>query len=228
MNRSEINAALIWAEGLLKEAKLALPPFANWDIETWKANYEKASVIRRTMLGWDITDFGMEDFASVGAVLFTIRNGIVNEPGVGAPYAEKCIVMREGQRLPCHYHAVKTEDIINRGGGMMYMRLFNSKADGSVDTETDVEVYIDDMLVRVGAGEEFLVGTGSSVRLTPGMFHIFGAKEGYGPLIVGEVSSVNDDNTDNYFSENVKRFADIVEDEPAYRPLCAEYEVLCK
>ena len=60
------------------------------------------------------------------------------------------------------------------------------------------------------------------------MFHIFGAKEGYGPLIVGEVSSVNDDNTDNYFSENVKRFADIVEDEPAYRPLCAEYEVLCK
>ena len=64
------------------------------------------------------------------------------------------------------------------------------------------------------------------MRLTPYMYHIFGAKEGYGPLVAGEVSSINDDNTDNYFSEPVKRFADIEEDEPIYRPLCGEYEAL--
>jgi len=60
------------------------------------------------------------------------------------------------------------------------------------------------------------------------MYHIFGAKEGYGPLIVGEVSAVNDDNTDNYFSEPTARFADIEEDEAILYPLCNEYDVLDK
>lgn len=178
------------------------------------------------MLGWDITDFGMGDFARVGAVLYTLRNGVVGRPGFGAPYAEKYIVLAEGQRLPCHYHAVKTEDIINRCGGQMAMRLYNRKPDGGVDESSDVTVFLDDMPRTVHAGEEFLIAPGSSVRLTPYMYHIFGAKEGYGPLVAGEVSSINDDNTDNYFSEPVKRFADIEEDEPIYRPLCGEYEAL--
>ena len=41
---------------------------------------------------------------------------------------------------------------------------------------------------------------------------------------MGEVSAVNDDTTDNYFAEPVARFADIVEDEPIYHPLCNEYD----
>ena len=44
-----------------------------------------------------------------------------------------------------------------------------------------------------------------------------------GELIAGEVSKVNDDNTDNYFLEETFRFSEIVEDEAILHPLCNEY-----
>ena len=50
---------------------------------------------------------------------------------------------------------------------------------------------------------------------------MFGAKNG--DLIAGEVSSINDDQTDNFFAEPVSRFADIVEDEKPIHLLCNEY-----
>ena len=56
------------------------------------------------------------------------------------------------------------------------------------------------------------------------MYHIIAAKNG--ALIAGEVSSVNDDKTDNYFAEPVSRFADIEEDEAPLYPLCNEYDKL--
>ena len=40
---------------------------------------------------------------------------------------------------------------------------------------------------------------------------------------LGEVSRVNDDNTDNYFLEPTYRFAEIEEDEAILHPLCNEY-----
>ena len=64
----------------------------------------------------------------------------------------------------------------------------------------------------VAAGELFDVLPGQSVRLVPGMYHVFGAKTG-ALLICGEVSSVNDDRTDNYFTE-LSAFCQIEEDEP--------------
>ena len=160
------------------------------------------------------------------AVLFTVRNGSLTEPGVGSPYAEKYILLREGQRLPSHYHASKTEDIINRNGGVMSMYLYNKLPDGGVDYDSEVDVWSDGLKLTVKPGEELLVTRGNSVRLTPYMYHVFGAKAGEGDLVVGEVSAVNDDNTDNYFSEPVSRFADIEEDEPIYHPLCNEYDKL--
>ncbi|MBC5648011.1 D-lyxose/D-mannose family sugar isomerase [Christensenella tenuis] len=223
MKRSEIQKEIKWAGELLKKHCFYLPEFAEWTLGEWKKNAEKIDVIRATMRGWDITDYGMGDFKTVGSVLFTLRNGVVGR-NIGTPYAEKVIPLHEGQRLPMHFHAVKTEDIINRGGGMMYMKLYNALPDGEPDREGHVNVSVDGILKTIGAGEEFLVGPGSSVSLTPRMYHIFGAKQGYGDLIVGEVSSVNDDNTDNYFYEKVSRFAEIEEDEELVYPLCNEYE----
>ena len=228
MKRSEINMAIRWAEAQLSIANITLPRFAYWSMDQWRAHRDQLDTIRTVMQGWDITDFGSGDFPRIGAVLFTVRNGSLTQPGVGSPYAEKYILLREGQRLPNHYHASKTEDIINRGGGVMQMRLFNKLPDGSVDTVSDVDVWSDGLKMTVKAGEPFDVTRGNSVRLTPFMYHIFGAKEGCGPLIVGEVSAVNDDTTDNYFAEPVARFADIVEDEPIYHPLCNEYDKLWK
>ncbi|MBR3504405.1 MAG: D-lyxose/D-mannose family sugar isomerase [Clostridia bacterium] len=226
MKRSEINAALRWAEALLEKSNIRLPRFAYWSMDEWRAHRDGLSSIRTVMQGWDITDFGSGDFPRIGAVLFTVRNGSLTAPGVGSPYAEKYILLREGQRLPNHYHASKTEDIINRSGGVMSMRLYNRLPDGGVDYESDVEVWSDGLKLTVKSGEAFDVARGDSVRLTPFMYHIFGAKEGAGDLVVGEVSAVNDDNTDNYFAEPVSRFADIEEDEPIYHPLCNEYDKL--
>lgn len=221
MKRSEINGYIKWAKALLEEYRFPLPRFSSWSMETWKENKDNCAEIFETLLGWDITDFGSGDFDSIGAVLYTVRNGVLGRPGVGSPYAEKLILLKKGQRLPNHYHAMKTEDIINRGGGRIFMKLFNKLPDGSVDLENDVKVYSDGILKTVRAGEEFYVEPGDSIRLTPYIYHIFGAKDA--DVIVGEVSSINDDHTDNYFAEKTARFPDVCEDEPILHPLVGDY-----
>ena len=226
MKRSEVNGYLRWAVALMDQYQFRLPRFAYWSMEEWQANREKIGTLRTVMQGWDITDFGSGKFEQIGAVLYTVRNGKLDQPGVGSPYAEKYLLMKEGQRLPIHYHASKTEDIINRGGGVMSICLYNCKEDGAVDYDSDVTYSSDGIFYTVKAGEEVLITTGNSIRLTPYMYHTFGAKEGCGDLIVGEVSAVNDDNTDNYFAEPVSRFAEIEEDEPILYPLCNEYHIL--
>lgn len=222
MKRSEINRAITWAKELLSKNNIRLPRTAYWDMDKWAENKDAIDTIRRVMLGWDITDFGTGKFDEIGAVLYTVRNGDMNDPSLGVPYCEKYIVMQEGQRLPKHYHVYKTEDIINRAGGVLAVWLWNTDADGR-ELDSDVKVYMDGIECRFKAGEEILVYPGDSISLTPHMAHIFGPKQGCGPLIVGEVSKVNDDNADNYFLEPTARFAEIEEDEALLHPLCNEY-----
>lgn len=225
MKRSEINAAVKWADELLKKNNIRLPLYAYWDMETWKAHRTELDTVKKVMLGWDITDFGTGDFSTVGAVLYTVRNGDMNDANVGVPYCEKYIVMKEGQRLPKHYHVFKTEDIINRANGVLAVYLWNTNEAGE-QLDTDVHVFMDGIECVFKAGEEILVYPGNSISLKPHIAHIFGPKPGMGDLVVGEVSKVNDDNTDNYFLEPTARFADIEEDEPALHPLCNEYHIL--
>lgn len=222
MKRSEINRAIILAKELLSKNNIHLPRTAYWDMDKWAENKDAIDTIRRVMLGWDITDFGTGKFDEIGAVLYTVRNGDMNDPALGVPYCEKYIVMQEGQRLPKHYHVYKTEDIINRAGGVLAVWLWNTDAEGR-ELDSDVKVYMDGIECCFKAGEEILVYPGDSISLPPHMAHIFGPKPGCGPLIVGEVSKVNDDNTDNYFLEPTARFAEIEEDEALLHPLCNEY-----
>lgn len=225
MKRSEINRALTWAKELLQKNNIRLPHYAYWDMDKWAENKDRLDTIRRVMLGWDITDFGTNNFDEIGAVLYTVRNGDMNDAAVGVPYCEKYILMKEGQRLPKHYHVFKTEDIVNRAGGVLAVYLWNTDEQGR-QLDTDVKVFMDGVEQTFRAGEEILVYPGDSISLTPHMAHIFGPKEGYGELIVGEVSKVNDDNTDNYFLEPTARFAEIEEDEGVLHPLCNEYAKL--
>ena len=51
-----------------------------------------------------------------------------------------------------HRHIVKAEDIINRGGGTLVLELFNSDADGSIASKTEVEVRPTGASVRQPAG----------------------------------------------------------------------------
>lgn len=225
MKRSEINNAISMAKERLKEFKITLPCFAYWSEEEWKANQDKISTLRERMLGWDVSDFGSGDFNKVGATLFTVRNGDKTDKAMKMPYAEKYIVLsdRTEQQIPLHYHIDKTEDIINRGGGIMVLELYNKAQDGGLDTKTSVEVYMDSIKYTFAPGEKIEVLPGNSITLTPYLYHRFYAKKDEGLLIVGEVSKVNDDNCDNVFYEPSERFCEIEEDEPKLHPLVNEY-----
>ena len=224
MKRSDIEKSIGLAKDFLSERRFYLPEFAYWSLDDWRANRGRTALIKRLMLGWDVTDYGMGNFPETGSILFTIRNGIHDDANAGTPYAEKVIIICDGQRLPMHYHASKTEDIINRGGGKLFMKLYNALPDGRPDFEKGVAVYRDGILYETPAGAEFLIEPGSSISLTPRLYHIFGAKKGFGCVLAGEVSSINDDRTDNYYYEEIARFSDIDEDVPACVPLCNEYD----
>ena len=73
----------------------------------------------------------------------------------------------------------------------------------------------------VPAGGKVILGPGESITLEPLVYHQFRALEK--PVLVGEVSTVNDDANDNFFLEPVGRFPQIEEDEPPYRLLVTDY-----
>ncbi len=227
MKRSEINSAIEYAIEKFKENKIALPPFAYWKPEQWRKMAGGARRIILAGMGWDVTDLGRGKFKEIGAVLFTVRNGVpgAGNQGVstGVPYCEKYIVLMDGQCLSLHMHWSKTEDIINRAGGVLMMELYNSTEDEEVDRSSSVTFVCDGLQRQIGAGEPFELLAGESITLAPGLYHRFWAKKGEGCLICGEVSSVNDDNADNRFAEQYSRFSQILEDEEPRWLLCNEY-----
>ena len=220
MKRSVVNANILWAKELLTRYGISLPEFANWGPEEWIAHKGELDTIRRVYLGWDVKDYSEE----MGSVLFTIRNGRYDDPSVGVPYCEKVILFRDGKRLPLHYHKSKTEDIINRAGGTMQIRLYATDARGKL-TDAPISVYQDGILHTYQPGELVFIEPGGSITLEPGVAHTFGPKPG-SDLIVGEVSKINDDFTDNYRFEKIPAPCPVEEDAPMLHPLCTEYEVL--
>ena len=228
MKRSQINNALKWANQLLDKHGFKLPEYAYWTVDEWRKNKARLDTVRAVMLGWDVTDYGLDDYDNVGGVLYTIRNGDLNDKSLGALYAEKFILLWPGQKLPTHFHTMKTEDIINKAGGVLWLKLYNAKNNDDIDYETDVNAYMDGIRHTFKAGELVKVYPGQSITLTPRMYHTFGALEGEGDLIVGEVSSINDDNTDNHFNPSLPRFSQVEEDEEILLPLCNEYDRILK
>lgn len=225
MKRSEINAAIRWAENLCQEHHITLPDFARFAPDKSVFLDPSRTNLVKTMLGWDVTDFGSGDFTREGAVLFTVRNGSVHEAGVGTPYAEKYIFLKDGkeQEIPLHYHVEKTEDIINRAGGVFCCQLAARGEDGKPDFTKGVRVLRDGTYYDAAPGEIIEITTGNSITLEPGVYHRFFAKTGCGDLLIGEVSKINDDNTDNVFAKVSDRFCAVIEDEPRYRLLVNEY-----
>jgi len=221
MKRSEINAIIKKFEKLLEEHCFVLPPFLSFTPEDWETKGHEYDEIRDNMLGWDVTDYGEGDFNRLGLALITLRNGSVHNPKYDKPYAEKIMMCDEGQVCPMHFHWEKMEDIINRGGNDVIITLYNSTKDGDF-TDTDVEVLQDGRRYKVPAGSQVVLKPGESLTLYPRLYHEFTAPPG-GPVLIGEVSTCNDDNKDNCFKEALGRFPSIEEDEPPYRLLCNEY-----
>ena len=132
------------------------------------------------------------------------------------------MISRRDQLSPMHRHFVKAEDIINRGGARLILELFASAADGSIDRAAPVDLRVDGCLRRVGAGGRLVLEPGSSVTLMPGTWHAFWGEGG--DVLVGEVSTVNDDLTDNDFAQPIGRFATIEEDEDPLYLLVSDYD----
>jgi len=223
MKRSEINKLQGEAVDFFQNQNFFLPKWALWSKETWQVKYDSATEIVEKKLGWDITDFGLGNFEKYGLLLFTIRNGKYGAENT-KPYAEKIMIVREAQVTPWHFHWVKTEDIINRSGGNLIIELCNATEDEQL-AETPVQVQIDGIDHVINPGEKVKLEPGESITLPPYLYHSFYGEPGKGPVMVGEVSSVNEDEKDNRFLENLGRFPEILEDEPVLYYLCNEYPI---
>jgi len=221
MLRSQINHLLMDAAGYFEHQAVRLPPFAFWSPDDWAVKSSEVEEIVVCRLGWDVTDFGLGDFYRYGLLLFTIRNGNPNA-GYRKSYAEKLMIAEAGQEHQMHYHARKMEDIINRAGGKLAIRVFNADAENGLEN-SPVNLSVDGVSRQVQAGEVLLLEPGESITLPPRCFHKFWAEEKR--VLLGEVSMVNDDETDNIFYQpfGTGRFPQIEEDELPLYPLCTEY-----
>ena len=133
MKRSEINAAAAEAREFFAEHQFYLPVWVDWSLQEWKNAGVECDEIRNNSLGWDVTDFGKGDFNKEGLTLITIRNG--NAKLDNKVYCEKIMYVKENQVTPIHFHWKKMEDIINRGGGELCMKLWKANENEEITQE---------------------------------------------------------------------------------------------
>jgi D-lyxose ketol-isomerase len=222
MKRSEINSIMQDADQFIHQRGFYLPPFAYWTPADWRTKGDEAREIVDNQLGWDITDFGLGRYKADGLFLFTVRNGSQAEMRArkGRVYCEKLMVVGVDQVTPMHCHWNKIEDIINRGGGKLLIQVYNAtEQDGLADTP--VIASLDGVKRQFKPGDIVNLAPGESITFPPRLYHKFwGAEE---RVLVGEVSLVNDDHTDNCFHEPVGRFSTIEEDVEPLHLLVGDY-----
>ncbi len=149
---------------------------------------------------WDVTDFGLGDWRKFGLVLINLAE----EP----EYCEKLMYAKAGMVTPAHTHIVKKEDIICRWGTLR-VQLWQGEPD---ICEEAVTVQVNGEMQSYGSGAAFDLQAGERVTLVPGVYHSFWAVSE--ECIIGEVSTANDDLTDNIFHDpGIGRFSTIDEDE---------------
>lgn len=229
LNRSTINQSIAVAKTVFNYFGFHMPPWSDWPYQQWEQAGPEYDEVRDCMLGWDVTDFGLGDFSRIGRTLFTMRNGKHNDARYPRPYAEKLILDPENQRAPAHFHVSKREDIICRAGGSIIIRMTSVDGENQPSTQPVIS-SVDGRRIELGFKETVRLTPGMSITIPPRTVHQFWSEKGSGLLIdgigytvSGEVSSVCDDLTDNYFLEATTRFPRINEDEAPRWRLCNEY-----
>ena len=153
---------------------------------------------------WDVTDFGLGDFDNIGLTLVNLTE----QP----EYCEKIMYVKHRQVTPTHYHASKKEDIICRWGKLAV------QLEGDSDT---IRLQINGEKTDVPVGKPLILSAGERITMEPGVRHSFWAESEY--AIVGEVSTANDEQHDNFFDNpDIGRFSEIEEDEPAIVKLVSD------
>ncbi len=222
MRRSFINARVDEMQALCEKHGVALPAFARWGEKDFRAAPDASAFIAARGLGWNVVEFRPGAFATDGLTLFTLRMGDWRdlETKRGRLYAEKAIMSLDGQRAPHHYHVVKTEDIVNRGGARFVVELFKVDSLGE-PTKERFRVVKDVSVLDLGAGDQVRLEPGESLTLEPYVAHAFWAEGG--TALAGEVSLANDDRTDNYFLPPLAPPGPIEEDAPKRRVTVRDY-----
>ena len=223
MKRSTINAIMAEAPDQIRRHGCVLPPIAHWTPDEFRHRAAAARHVIDARCGWDITDYGAGRFDQMGLFLFTLRNGLLGDlrRGGGMCYAEKLLISRQDQLSPMHTHVIKAEDIINRGGATLVVELFGSDDRGGFAEDRGGTVWCDGIRVDYAPGQKLRLAPGESVTLRPGDWHAFWGEGG--DVLIGEVSTVNDDETDNIFREPIGRFATIEEDTEPTHLLVSDY-----
>ncbi|MDB5507292.1 MAG: hypothetical protein JWR75_1930 [Devosia sp.] len=224
IKRSRVNEIIRESDAFIRSFGYILPPFAYWSPAEFRAKKPEAQNIIGANLGWDITDYGLGDYEKMGLFLFTVRNGNAADlaRGRGMLYAEKAMISKRDQYSPMHRHNLKAEDIINRGGATLVIELYGD-TDGQCDKSKGTVVYCDGIRRELPPGGKLLLKPGESVTLMPNEhWHAFWGEGG--DVFIGEVSTVNDDNTDNVFDDpKIARFGGIEEDEEPLHLLVSDY-----
>ena len=101
------------------------------------------------------------------------------------------------------------------------LELFAATPEGGIDRHTPVTVLCDGMERTLPAGGHLKLDPGESVTLFPTTWHAFWGEGS--DVLIGEVSTVNDDLTDNIFEMKIGRFSEIEEDEPPLHLLVSDY-----
>lgn len=159
---------------------------------------------------WDVTDFGLGNWREFGLILVNLAE----EP----EYCEKLMYAQKGMTTPAHTHGKKKEDIICRWGRLA-IRVWSGHPDKTGGDSLSVPINHES--IEVASGSIIELSAGSRVTLVPGVYHEF-----Y-PLseecIIGEVSTANDDQHDNFFvNPDIGRYPGIEEDAPATVRLLGE------
>jgi D-lyxose ketol-isomerase len=211
MKRSFVEARIDAMLALCARHGVRLPPFASWSAEEYLADPDAARRIARAGLGWNVVEFKPGAFLSDGLSVFTLRMGDWRDlaKGRGRLYAEKALMAEDGQRTPHHYHIVKTEDVLNRGGARFVVELFKVDRSGAPLKER-FRVLKDVKTLDLGPGDRVVLEPGESLTLEPFVAHAFWAEGG--AVLAGEVSLANDDASDNYFLPALAPPAPIEED----------------
>jgi len=224
MKRSEINRLISEGIEFLKSRDYSLPPQAFWSLEDWNKNKDKAAEMTKRRIGWDLTDFGSGNYKKTGLLLYTLSNGIIDTDGqiIDQCYSNKLLIVAENQMTPLHHHGRKMEDIINLGGGNLQIKIYYVGEAGQIDESSLVKIFCNETWESYNPGTVITLNPGERVRLDPDHYHQFWGQPGKGKVLVEEVSSVNDDQTDNFFLENLPRFPAITEDDIPKYLLCTE------
>jgi D-lyxose ketol-isomerase len=151
---------------------------------------------------WDVTDFGLGDYKQYGLVLINLAE----QP----EYCEKLMYVQRGMVTPAHTHRKKKEDIIARWGELS-VQVWSGHPQKT--TVGEFSVLINGAPRSVKSGEVVKLPAGQRITLVPGTYHEFYTTDE--EMIIGEVSTANDDTNDNIFvNPEIGRYSAIEEDAP--------------